>query len=62
MSQENGGVVSSGQTQADAAKASATLYTSIFTRILELVTFVLMAVWVFSYLGGLSFEPKVAHL
>lgn len=62
MSQPNGVTVSSGQSQSDAEKPSPALYMTISTRLLELVTFVLMAIWVFSYLGGLSFQPKVAHL
>ncbi len=29
------------------------------TRVMEVVTFILMAVWVFNYLGGLAFSPRV---
>jgi hypothetical protein len=30
------------------------------TRVMEVATFVLMAVWVFNYLGGLAFTPRVS--
>jgi hypothetical protein len=29
------------------------------TRVMEVATFVLMAVWVFNSLGGLAFSPRV---
>lgn len=63
MDRDDVGIISSGSAEADGAAKSPSppLYMIIIPRLLELITFVLIAIWVFSYLGGLSFNPKVDH-
>eukprot|EP00884_Botryococcus_braunii_P004417 jgi/Botrbrau1/13977/Bobra.117_2s0007.1 len=62
MDPDDVGIISSGSPQADglAKGPSPPFHMIIFTRLLELITFVLIAIWVFSYLGGLSLHPKIS--